>query len=281
MRYYAFVQGRFTSIDPGNAGANEAEPQSWNGYAYVYNMPLNFIDSDGLWAQVPCSSGEGMCWQSDNKSDTITSLAKIIGVSANALNRFFRNPTIHMGDVFDVSGFYLNNNTFIRSNIVQVVLVSAPEPKPKQITVQDIRYFFSDEASKIRAAEVDKFWDELLTPRCAREGRCMVGIMYPGGAGSGLRGASAGLQELFASGSIRNRPMIYIRNILRQNGFTQTISRNGQGYLFTNAAGEEVRIMSRNGRWDIRVRNAFGNYLDEYGNVGPPSTTHNITVLSR
>ena len=76
-------------------------------------------------------------------------------------------------------------------------------------------------------------------------------------------------------------PIINIRNILRQNGFTQTITRNGSGYLFRNAAGEEVRVMSRGGGWDVRIKNANGNYLDEFGNVGLPASTHGINVTSR
>jgi RHS repeat-associated protein len=47
-RYYANVQGRFTSVDPENAGAYTNEPQSWNAYAYVHNNPLAFIDPLGL-----------------------------------------------------------------------------------------------------------------------------------------------------------------------------------------------------------------------------------------
>ncbi|MGA2988774.1 MAG: RHS repeat-associated core domain-containing protein, partial [Terriglobia bacterium] len=39
-RYMSPDQGRFWSVDPGNAGANGMDPQSWNGYSYVENMPL-------------------------------------------------------------------------------------------------------------------------------------------------------------------------------------------------------------------------------------------------
>jgi RHS repeat-associated protein len=46
-RYFASALGRFTSPDPGNAGANLSDPQTWNGYAYVRNNPLNATDPSG------------------------------------------------------------------------------------------------------------------------------------------------------------------------------------------------------------------------------------------
>lgn len=47
-RYYGGSIGRFTSVDPENAGASPNDPQSWNGYAYVRNSPLLYSDPDGL-----------------------------------------------------------------------------------------------------------------------------------------------------------------------------------------------------------------------------------------
>jgi RHS repeat-associated protein len=46
-RYYSPAQGRFTSVDPGGAGANLGDPQSWNGYAYARNNPGTYGDPDG------------------------------------------------------------------------------------------------------------------------------------------------------------------------------------------------------------------------------------------
>lgn len=46
-RYYSGAQGRFLSVDPGNAGASNDDPQSWNGYAYSRNNPLKYTDPDG------------------------------------------------------------------------------------------------------------------------------------------------------------------------------------------------------------------------------------------
>jgi RHS repeat-associated protein len=69
-RYYASTQGRFTSVDPENAGAALWHPQSWNGYAYSLNNPLRFIDPDGLrWAQIAVGNGIGYNWFDDNDKD--------------------------------------------------------------------------------------------------------------------------------------------------------------------------------------------------------------------
>ena len=46
-RYYSGPMGRFLSVDPENAGADQAFPQSWNAYAYVNNNPLKYVDPDG------------------------------------------------------------------------------------------------------------------------------------------------------------------------------------------------------------------------------------------
>lgn len=49
-RYYANLQGRFTSIDPLNASAEPIDPQSWNRYSYVINQPTVYTDPLGLFA---------------------------------------------------------------------------------------------------------------------------------------------------------------------------------------------------------------------------------------
>jgi RHS repeat-associated protein len=52
-RYLSAAQQRFLSPDPMNAGADPLNPQSWNGYAYVNNNPLNATDPTGM-SFVPC-----------------------------------------------------------------------------------------------------------------------------------------------------------------------------------------------------------------------------------
>jgi hypothetical protein len=115
---------------------------------------------------------------------------------------------------------------------------------------------------------------------CASSSRGSGGDSEPPSIPTGLRNASEGLLELFTPGSIRNKTIIEVREVLTRNGFTQQ-KAEGTGYLFTNALGEQVRIMYRNGSWDIRVRNQFGNYLDEFGNVAPPGETHGIPTQNQ
>ena len=47
-RYLSAAQQRFMSVDPGNAGADPMNPQSWNAYAYVNNNPMNATDPTGM-----------------------------------------------------------------------------------------------------------------------------------------------------------------------------------------------------------------------------------------
>jgi RHS repeat-associated protein len=57
-RYYSPAQGRFVSPDPDNAGFDMSDPQTWNGYAYVTNNPLAYIDPFGLQSVSSSSSSE-------------------------------------------------------------------------------------------------------------------------------------------------------------------------------------------------------------------------------
>jgi hypothetical protein len=50
------------SPDPGNAGADPMNPQSWNAYAYVNNNPLNKTDSTGKYIGMDVAEGSGGGW---------------------------------------------------------------------------------------------------------------------------------------------------------------------------------------------------------------------------
>ncbi len=60
-RYYSGSLGRFNSVDPANAGAAPSNPQSWNGYSYVFNNPLLFVDPTGEVTQICGLGGEDDC----------------------------------------------------------------------------------------------------------------------------------------------------------------------------------------------------------------------------
>jgi RHS repeat-associated protein len=47
-RYFAAVQGRFTSADPFLGSGKAANPQTWNRFSYSLNNPLRYLDPSGL-----------------------------------------------------------------------------------------------------------------------------------------------------------------------------------------------------------------------------------------
>jgi RHS repeat-associated protein len=56
-RYHSSTQGRFTSVDP--LSGHPVAPQSWNGYAYVGNSPLNATDPTGMSSLSSAHVGKG------------------------------------------------------------------------------------------------------------------------------------------------------------------------------------------------------------------------------
>jgi RHS repeat-associated protein len=47
-RYFASMQGRFTSPDPLMASGSPVRPQTWNRYGYALNNPMRLVDPTGL-----------------------------------------------------------------------------------------------------------------------------------------------------------------------------------------------------------------------------------------
>jgi RHS repeat-associated protein len=70
-RYFASIQGRFTSPDDVLNDSHPADPQSWNLYACVRNNPLKYIDPTGRNVTVTYDIDE------KNKKGTITITASI------------------------------------------------------------------------------------------------------------------------------------------------------------------------------------------------------------
>src|SRR5215471_6156953 len=57
-RYNNSTLSRFMTPDPGNAGAQNIDPQSWNAYAYVRNNPATLTDPTGKILCRPASGAE-------------------------------------------------------------------------------------------------------------------------------------------------------------------------------------------------------------------------------
>ncbi len=70
-RYYASTQGRFTSVDPEQAGARNDDPQSWNGYAYARNSPLVYSDPNGRTYTICDSNGKNCVDYTDKEFDKL------------------------------------------------------------------------------------------------------------------------------------------------------------------------------------------------------------------
>jgi RHS repeat-associated protein len=56
-RWYDAESGRFASVDP--VVDNKNDPQAYNGYSYVKNNPIGFVDPTGM---AGCSPLGGVCW---------------------------------------------------------------------------------------------------------------------------------------------------------------------------------------------------------------------------
>jgi RHS repeat-associated protein len=74
-RYYASIQGRFTSPDEPLVGQDASDPQTWNLYSYTSNSPLNRVDEDGRRWFYKCGGDQGcdVQWVNPNKDGSYTS----------------------------------------------------------------------------------------------------------------------------------------------------------------------------------------------------------------
>ncbi len=76
-RYYASVQGRFTSPDVPLVDQSASDPQSWNLYSYVRNNPLGLTDPTGHSAQGICKEA---CQESRKRAEEARKQAEAEGI---------------------------------------------------------------------------------------------------------------------------------------------------------------------------------------------------------
>jgi len=82
-RYYANMQGRFTSPDPFAASAHAADPQSWNRYSYTSNNPVNLIDPSGM--EVPKGPSDSK-WLAGARAEEMGAVDLFEGTITNGMN---------------------------------------------------------------------------------------------------------------------------------------------------------------------------------------------------
>jgi RHS repeat-associated protein len=107
-RYYANVQGRFTS--PDLLSGRPGSPQSWNRYAYSINNPLKYIDPSGLWWYTKDGGDGHPQWFDDDPGEGYTRFTQYAyyGGAANgyvALDPFSNNFLTGFGSLEDATAF--------------------------------------------------------------------------------------------------------------------------------------------------------------------------------
>lgn len=89
-RYYSSTQGRFTSVDPENAGSYSGNPQTWNGYSYALNQPTLYSDPDGLTVRICGTDGQCTDKKSTSQMPNLTSDFVEGKISSSKMEKSFR-----------------------------------------------------------------------------------------------------------------------------------------------------------------------------------------------
>ncbi len=236
-RYYSGAQGRFTSVDPDNAGALEDDPQSWNAYAYGRNNPLKYTDPDGLMYRLCTTSGSCI----DNYSDS------------DFYWNFQSNPSIYLsgsGSIF-ADGQYIGYFIHLSDDPWYVDL--------KNDASNLMRYGSEEIQRKKEESWYQKNYASWLVANAAD-------FIWPSGASDAalaMVGGSLGK----ASGKILSAPARKIlRNIehlagetvgeaiLSRGGLRSTVNR--AGHYATKTVGETAEALAHN-KSDVQARTAI------------------------
>jgi RHS repeat-associated protein len=116
-RYYSNTQGRFTSVDPEQAGARSDDPQSWNGYAYARNSPLVYTDPFGLDYRVCSTDGKECVTYTDKEFEKFMKGAPKEGYT-------FKNGNVYFNG--DLTATYSNSCLSCETLISSLNRTNAP-----------------------------------------------------------------------------------------------------------------------------------------------------------
>jgi RHS repeat-associated protein len=97
-RYYSSIQGRFTSVDPGNAGSDLSDPQSLNGYAFARNNPLIYSDPSGMRYRICTPDGKECYEHSDDDFNAGRRRGKKDGYTFTGDGKYFEKGEIRDKD---------------------------------------------------------------------------------------------------------------------------------------------------------------------------------------
>jgi RHS repeat-associated protein len=213
-RYYSNIQGRFTSVDPENAGSDPDDPHSWNGYAYARSNPILFTDPDGR-EFIVCNALTGACGRVSDEDfykdrDQLIAGGNIVVTSSGFLQEggiYTRDGT---GDANGAVAFY------------------------QQISIDDQAANFSVE---MRVAINDP--NRILSAAA----NALLGAIISGGRqGKGSKGWRSWTRTNTAAGRLpkfSGKPRHYVENKLREGGFTQSANDPD---TWVHADGSVVRI---------------------------------------
>lgn len=310
-RMYDPVVGRMLS--PDNYVQNPYSTQNYNRYSYVANNPMKYTDPSGQIIQI---TGEGKEWMNDafNTDISIFGIKEMRDFDAPRFWEWLKSLFCRGGDCPSAAGTAGagssgggRESVFSDKDMTQIIalagstgagelkadmmlgfqppgmgmgmigadpvlLAQGPDGDGMTKLEYNINQFFWKTEELIK--QIFSYEDENVNYYSIENNPIINSV-------SGIKNLSSGLVKLFSNGSIRNKSIIDVRKTLLDNGFKQGVSENKKGYLFKNNIGEEVRIMYRNGKWDIRVKNKFNNYLDEFGSPNNPDKTHNINLNSK
>jgi RHS repeat-associated protein len=102
-RYYGPALGRFMSPDPGQAGVDPTDPQTWNGYGYVRNSPLALVDPSGMQSGSPC----------ENNFSCMSQIPGCLANFSECIQKYFATDPLQVWSSLDAlqiaSGYYWND----------------------------------------------------------------------------------------------------------------------------------------------------------------------------
>lgn len=128
-RYYSSAQGRFTSVDPENAGADPEDPQSWNGYAYARNNPLKYTDSDGRKYEVCDGNGKNCVSLTDEEFYRARREDERNGNKYTGNRDFYESGQVIVGGNLFYNYRQVSIDDSVAESIYQIRRQTAPIPK--------------------------------------------------------------------------------------------------------------------------------------------------------